>query len=279
MVQKHFVNMPCLWLLVVILLSFSCSAPQPVQKQDDSFFTPYSDKYTAGSAVKYYSLKDRKLREEHRELLQFFESFLSQQDAQLTSLENRLHCKTETQSASFKQNELYGRRVREDDLENLAILMDNQIQRLKVIEAKVNEVTSQAAIVSVEPQRKKLAADTVTYDQAIRLYYERRYTEALQIFQTLLANGVSEPLADNCYFWMGVCHFQRGRIGAAMSSFVAVTKFPSSDKNESALFMLGQCYERLGNLKLAQSMFQTLLEKYPETSLRGVAEQKLLAIR
>jgi len=262
-----------------MLFSLSCSAPQPIQKQNDGFFTPYSDKYASGTAEKYYSLKERKVRKEHRELIQFFESFLSQQDAQLNSIENRLQCKTETQSASFKQNELYGRRIREDDGENLAMLMDNQIQRLKAIEAKVIEVTSQPAIVSVATQEKKLAVDTLTYEQAIRLYYERRYTEALQIFQTLLANGVSESLVDNCYFWSGVCYFQRGRMGAAISSFLTVTKFPSSDKNESALFMLGQCYERLGNVKLAQSMFQTLLEKYPETTLRGVAEQKLLAIR
>ncbi len=93
----------------------------------------------------------------------------------------------------------------------------------------------------------------------------------------MLSKECDVDLIDNCYFWSGVCYFQKGLLGKAIASFVKVLEIPFSEKHEAALFMIGQCYERAGNYKGAQETFNMVLKQYPETCLKSVIKQKIFA--
>lgn len=295
MERKDKVLMAWLFAGTVLLLA-SCSQPHFPPKEE-TFFTPYPDKTLYRDPENgYYSLRTRKIVEQQIVFLEELFPRLAKQSELLNALDSILLVAEGKRGfqdhvpVTFSRANLLHKPLSVSLQQTLSIL-DNQNERLALLASRVKTVLEQRQTSSLlvtridahplEQQNKEneIVNFSQQYEEAIRLYYARQYTKAITVFQSLLANGVPESLADNCHFWAGASYFQRGALHSAMSSFVAVMKYPTSDKHESALFMIGQCYERLGQRELAHSTFRLLLERFPQTTLRTVTEQKLIALR
>jgi tol-pal system protein YbgF len=105
------------------------------------------------------------------------------------------------------------------------------------------------------------------YQTALDLFHQHRYQEAATRFEELLATNSSHSYADNAQYWIGECSYALGKYNEAIMAFEKVLSFPQSNKNDYALFKLGQCYTKLGDSESAKREFQQLIDTYPESEL------------
>lgn len=113
------------------------------------------------------------------------------------------------------------------------------------------------------------------YDEALRLYNSRRYSEGIAKFDQLLATGGNNSLVDNCQYWKGECYYGMGSYDQAILEFQKVFAFPNSNKYDDAQLKLGLCYMQLNNYERAKTEFNQLLREYPSSEYAGRARSYL----
>lgn len=113
------------------------------------------------------------------------------------------------------------------------------------------------------------------YDEALRLYYARRYREAIAAFDELIRDGGDPTLVDNCQYWKGESYYGLGNYEQAILEFQKVFSYSDSNKLDDAQLKLGLCYLKLGNSERARREFQKLLDEYPNSEYAGRARSYL----
>ncbi len=113
------------------------------------------------------------------------------------------------------------------------------------------------------------------YQQALSLFRDHRYREALSMFEELLATDTSNDYSDNAQYWIGECLYAMGRYREAIMAFEKVFTFRFSNKNDYAQFKIGQCYYKLGDMARARQEFQQLIDNYPDSELVARAREYL----
>jgi TolA-binding protein len=162
----------------------------------------------------------------------------------------------------------------EDVVERLRVFTYNQQKKRNRIDSDVIHADKKQV-----QQQTALSEASSGYAEAIQLYRQTQYKNAIRAFQMLLKEGIDITLQDNCRFWMGVCFFNLKKANSAIGEFLKVLDIPASDKKEGAYFMIGQCYEQLETKSYARTMFRKVIREYPQGDLRQVAEIKLALLR
>ena len=85
---------------------------------------------------------------------------------------------------------------------------------------------------------KKDSRLSVAYKDALDRVRARRYKEAIDIFQWLLAQNPSDALAGNCEYWAGESYFGLADYRRAYSAFKRVTLYTGSTKRNDAILMM-----------------------------------------
>jgi tol-pal system protein YbgF len=134
--------------------------------------------------------------------------------------------------------------------------------RLNDVEAKLKAELDRAAIAakSLPPPPP---APTATYEGAQKAFAEKKYDDAIQMFQALLDGGAPEDLADNCHYWLGESYFGKKEFKEAVKHFEMVFQYKTSEKKGDAYFMLGRSYELLGDKAKAKESFEKVVKDYP----------------
>jgi tetratricopeptide (TPR) repeat protein len=78
----------------------------------------------------------------------------------------------------------------------------------------------------------------VAYSDALERFRARRFAEAIDIFQWLLAQDPSNPLASNCEYWIGESYFGLADYKEAYAAFKRVTTYTGSAKRNDAVVMM-----------------------------------------
>ncbi len=119
----------------------------------------------------------------------------------------------------------------------------------------------------------------VGYEGALNLFMQRQYSRAIDSFRQLQDMGIQEVLADNCEYWIGESYFAKKKYQQAIKSFENVISWPQSNKQADAYFMLGRCYEQLGDMKKARWAYEQLVQRYPNSDRYQLANSKLQQYR
>ncbi len=101
------------------------------------------------------------------------------------------------------------------------------------------------------------------YETALGAFKSRKYSDAAAEFQKMLDENVPTQIADNCHYWIGESKFAVKKYSEAIREFNEVLKFRKSEKKGDAQFMIGQCYERMGNKAKAKEAFEKVVKDYP----------------
>lgn len=133
--------------------------------------------------------------------------------------------------------------------------------RLSDVEAKFKSELDKAAAAAKPPPPPP--APTATYEGAQKAFAEKKYDDAIQMFQALLDGGTPEDLADNCHYWIGESYFGKKDFKEAVKHFEMVFQFKTSEKKGDAYFMLGRSYEMLGDKAKAKDSFEKVVKDYP----------------
>jgi tol-pal system protein YbgF len=133
--------------------------------------------------------------------------------------------------------------------------------RLSDVEAKLKAELDRAAAAAKPPPPPP--APTATYEGAQKAFAEKKYDEAIQMFQALLDGGAPEDLADNCHYWLGESYFGKKDFKEAVKHFEMVFQYKTSEKKGDAYFMLGRAYEMIGDKAKAKESFEKVVKDYP----------------
>ena len=105
--------------------------------------------------------------------------------------------------------------------------------------------------------------DVSSYEDALKAFNARQYTNAMNGLQTILAGGVRDDWADNCKYWIGECQFATKKYSDAVKSFEDVLAYKNSEKKADAQFMIAQAYDRLGKKAEAKEAYEKVVKDYP----------------
>jgi tol-pal system protein YbgF len=131
--------------------------------------------------------------------------------------------------------------------------------RLSDVEAKLKAEIEKA----IPPPQPVAPPITATYEAGQKAFGEKKYDDAIKIFQALLDGGIAEDQSDNCHYWIGESYFGKKEFGEAVKQLEAVLQYKTSEKKGDALFMLGRSFEILGDKAKAKEMFEKVVKDYP----------------
>jgi TolA-binding protein len=117
--------------------------------------------------------------------------------------------------------------------------------------------------------------DVHTYEAAVTMVRKNNFQEAIAKFETLLNTSVKEDYAPNCRHWMGLAYFGLKDYKSALEQFHDVFSFKYSTKKDDAQFMIAECYEKMGERKLAKEEYQKLVKTYPTSEYVKRAKKKV----
>lgn len=185
---------------------------------------------------------------------------------------------TETQPVSAEmqkeierlQRELSAKDQQVTDLRNTLMERDSRLQQLEQ-QASQSQVRTRPATAATGGADGYLQR----YAEARNLYEQRRYTDAIALFQEVLNENDKSSYADNCQYWIGECYYGLGKFEQAIAEFEKVFKFPRSNKSDASTLKLGLCYVRLNDRQQARSWFEQLLARYPNSPYVANAQKYL----
>lgn len=118
-------------------------------------------------------------------------------------------------------------------------------------------------------QKVKIIEESVRleYNNALKNFSERKYSEAIARFQKLYNDDPSGELAPNCLYWVGECYYGMKDYKQAILSFEQVlSAYPDSQKKDAAMLMIGNSYLRLKDKAAAKEAYDRLQQASPESS-------------
>ena len=157
-----------------------------------------------------------------------------------------------------------------DSLEMVNVNLKQKLIKLEqdnnTLNVRLNDVESklraeiEKAIPAPPPAPPPL---TTTYEAGQQAFAEKKYDDAIKIFQALLDGGIAEDQADNCHYWMGESYFGKKEYAEAAKHLDAVLAYKTSEKKGDAYFMLGRSYMLQGDKAKAKEMFEKVVKDYP----------------
>jgi tol-pal system protein YbgF len=162
--------------------------------------------------------------------------------------------------------------------------MDEMNQQIVQKEDEINTLRSELSSKeqSVNTMQTQLASAPVNsasfsrgYEEALSKFYGKRYAEATDQFNGLVAQFPDHPRVSNCVYWIGEAHFGAGNYQEAIVAFNRVLSYPRSLKKDDALLMLGRSYLQVNQKTEAREAFNRLLAEYPSSEFASKAQEWL----
>jgi hypothetical protein len=116
------------------------------------------------------------------------------------------------------------------------------------------------------------------FNQAVKLKDARRFDEARQGFQQVMAvvNPLS-ALAHESAYYVGICYYLQYDDPAAIRAFEdLIAAFPNDRRNQEAHYHVGLCFFRSGQEQAGIMRMKLLLDRYPGTRWSRFARERLI---
>ncbi len=165
----------------------------------------------------------------------------------------RLKSKVDELNDAIRQKEL--------EIEELKVQLANRKERVDQLEQQLRD--GGGALVS--SLNVDLSDFSSSYEQALQQFYSREYDAVIYLFSMLLETSPTHRLASNCQYWIGECYFGQSDYSMALDAFQKVLAYDQSFKKDDALIMMGRCYIFLGDQQTALSMFNQLMNEFPDS--------------
>ncbi len=117
------------------------------------------------------------------------------------------------------------------------------------------------------------------YDEGFDFLKKSQYTEAIGLFEQLVAQFPNGGLADDSSYWIGEANYVNRQYEAAIQSFrKVVAQYPQSDRVPEALLKVGYVQYDIGDYQNARTTFQDVLRRYPDHPVSISAKSRLQRI-
>lgn len=124
------------------------------------------------------------------------------------------------------------------------------------------------------------AADPVAasraYEQALKLFKDGRYKEAVTAFEAYVAEYPHSDMAASAQFWVGNSWYAQKDCKKAIDAQLLVTsRWPDSSRAPDAMLAIANCQRDWGNAGAARRTLGNLVERYPKSQAATQARQRL----
>jgi tol-pal system protein YbgF len=189
------------------------------------------------------------------------------------SLEDRIDQLETTQQQPQDMQEYIRLKSRMDELNQQIEQKESEIGVLRTaVQDKKENVDVLENKLAATPAAGSAPSFSRSYEDALSKFYAKRYQEAIEQFNALVAQFPDHSLASNCAYWVGESHFGAANYRDSINAFNKVLSYPKSLKKDDALLMLGRAHLQLNQKDEARQAFNRLISEYPTSEFVGKAE-------
>lgn len=125
---------------------------------------------------------------------------------------------------------------------------------------------------------------TEMFYEAVSLFSQERYNDALSIFQKILniktlKNESENKIFEKAHFEIGRCYLKLNNYNEAVNYLsTLIKKFPKSDNVKNAFLHIGIAYETAGKKDKAAAYYNKVVSMEPNDALTKQAQKRLKAV-
>ena len=159
-------------------------------------------------------------------------------------------------------------------LEENSILVDRSLelqqQRYLDLDARILEISrlesEEVMIIESDNLNQTDELERNLYKQALTLFEESRFAEALQVFSEIIISFPEGSYTPEAYFWSGELFLAQEMFEDAKISYqYVVDQFPDHQRSPDSLFKIAEILRAQGELDLATILYDNVIENYPDT--------------
>ncbi|MBN1697065.1 MAG: tetratricopeptide repeat protein [Spirochaetales bacterium] len=144
-------------------------------------------------------------------------------------------------------------------------LAEDYLQKYGQGEGPVINVDSSIPEVDKPAKEKELSGVGKDYYRGVSLTSEGKYSEASNIFRTIIQTSGDEEYKLKAQFEIGKCFFHTNNFDNCIKIFtMLLQKYPKHPDLSEALFYIGQCNEKKGEMDKAINIYRKVLSLTPE---------------
>jgi TolA-binding protein len=122
-----------------------------------------------------------------------------------------------------------------------------------------------AATQTISATEEELSAVAQKYYNAVSLFSQQKYREALEEFKAIVTGGQDDEYIAKSLFEIGRCLFSMEVYDKCMAHFTTmIQRYPKHPDLVEALYYVGSCYEKKEDTEKAKSFFKKILSMSPE---------------
>jgi tol-pal system protein YbgF len=182
----------------------------------------------------------------------------------------------QSEMRDLKASSNYGSSALEEKVQALAARLDELITRMDRTLAPLEEFIRRQSV-SDTTHSSSLGVDY--YDAAVRDLSLGNYDLAEVGFLQFLENYPNSDLADDARYGLGETYYARKRYEEAIEEYQRVVALGTSGKAPAAMLKLGLCYRALQRNNDARKAWEDLVKKYPYSEEAKVAAQRLAELK
>ncbi len=148
----------------------------------------------------------------------------------------------------------------------------------RLVGTRLVDLTKMRAVAPDRPARDRKGNQIIAEYEAARALYEGgRLGEAEAAFARFVTRHPTHDYADNALYWRGEAAYDLGHYANALAAFTEVVeRYGGGNKAPDALLKVGLCYQRLGDVANARDVLTQLVSAYPEAGASNIARAKLV---
>ena len=156
-------------------------------------------------------------------------------------------------------------------------------ESLTALESKIHTLEDKVSTLETQVAGQKKIIYAMEYSDPVQLYQKARslllendQDSAADLFATFAKQHPEHGLADNALYWLGECHYTKGRYDKAVEVFKQlVNTYPKAEKVPDALLKTGYAYLSMDDVNRASHFLKLVIKKYPFSPAAEKAEAKL----
>jgi tol-pal system protein YbgF len=142
--------------------------------------------------------------------------------------------------------------------------------------AETIAAASSAGPVSAQPLERSADMASTLYNSGTKAFSDRRYQDAVKIFQDFVKTYPKNKLTSNAYFWQGEAYYQLKNYSKAIVSYQQIIEnFSGSTKLQSAMFKQGVSMYKKDQQDAGKVRLNELIAKFPKSQEADRARQFL----
>ena len=129
---------------------------------------------------------------------------------------------------------------------------------------------------SVAPQTTEtVMSEKDLYNQAYAAYMSGEYAKARKQFQEFIRRYPSSNKIDSALYWIAQCYFKEKRFEDAIASCDdVIKKFPKGSKTADAYYLQALAFCEIQDPLTAQILLETLMQNFPDTEAAKLGKKK-----